>query len=80
MPNSKQLPPKYVNNRKISDKAINEFRDDLLKTNMSSHLNSHLTVDPNLECEKFDIIQNLYQKHFPEKREKFNKYEHKLSN
>ena len=79
--NSKQLSPKYVNIRKISDKAINEFRDDLLQTNISSHLNSNLTVDPNLEHEKFDdIIQNLYQKRFPERRENFDMYKHKFSN
>ena len=79
--NKKQLPPKYVNTRKISDQAIKDFRDDLLKINISSHLNSNLMVNPNSEYEKFDdIIQNFYHKHFPEKREKFNKYKHKISN
>ena len=79
--NKKQLPPKYVNTRKISDQAIKDFRDDLLKINISSHLNSNLMVNPNSEYEKFDdIIQNIYHKHFPEKREKFNKYKHKISN
>ena len=77
----KQLPPKYVNTRKISDEAIKDFRDDLLKINISSHLNSNLMINPNLEYEKFDdIIQNFYQKHFPEKREKFHKYKHRISN
>ena len=42
------MPPKYVNTRKMSDKSINEFRDDLLKTNILSHLNSNLMADPNL--------------------------------
>ena len=32
-------------------------------------------VNSNSEYEKIDdIIQNFYHKHFPEKREKFNKY------
>ena len=69
--NRKQLPPKYVSTRKISDKAIKDFRDDLLKINISSHLNSNLMVNPNLKYEKFDdIIQNFYHKHFPEKNAK----------
>ena len=78
--NRKQLPPKYVSTRKISDKAIKDFRDDLLRINISSHLNSNLMVNPDLEYEKFDDIIHFHQNHFPEKREKFNKYKHKISN
>ena len=51
------------------DWAIKEFRDDLLKTNISPLLNSNIMMDPNLEYENFDdILQNFYQKHFPKKR------------
>ena len=80
--NSKQLPPKHYNIRQISDKAIKEFWNDLLKTNISSHLNSNLIVDTNLEYWKIvDITQNLYQKHFPEKKSKTNhRYVHNFSN
>ena len=77
--NRKQLPPKDVNTRKISDEAIKDFRDDWLKMNIPSHLNSNLMVNPNLEYEKFDyIIQNFYRNHFPEKLKKFNEYKHKI--
>ena len=38
-------------------------------------------VYPNFEYEKFDdTLQNFYQKHFPKKREKFNRYKHKITN
>ena len=38
------------------------------------------TADPNSEYAKFErIITTAYEKHFPEKRVKFNKHKHKLS-
>ena len=59
-------------------KQFNEFRDDLLKTSFSPHLNSNIMINPNLKYENFDdILQNVYQKHVPEKREQ-NK--HRLPN
>ena len=51
-------------------KQFKEFRDDLLKTSISPHLNSNTMIDPYLKYENFDdILQNVYQKHLPEKRE-----------
>ena len=48
---------------------------------MSSLLNANLAIDPNTDYEKFEkIITKTYDKHFPEKRVKFNKYRHKRSN
>ena len=39
-----------------------------------------LTADPNSEYAKFErIITTAYERHFPEKRVKFNKHKHKLS-
>ena len=38
--NRKQLPPKYVNTRKISDQAVKDFRDDLLKINICTWIPS----------------------------------------
>ena len=38
-------------------------------------------TDPNVSYQIFEnFIQKSYQRHFPEKRVKFNKYQHKLSN
>ena len=42
---------------------------------------ANLATDPNTDCEKFEnIITKTYDKQFPEKRVKFNKYKHKRSN
>ena len=73
-------PPKYIYVRTANDTAINNFRNDLLETDIASIISSDLTADPNSEYAKFErIITTAYQKHFPEKRVKFNKYKHKLS-
>ena len=38
-------------------------------------------TDPNGSYQTFEnLIQNTYERHFPPKRVKFNKYQHKLSN
>ena len=72
---------KYVRSRVINDTAINNFRSELTEIDMSSLLNANLATDPNTDYEKFEkIITKTYDKHFPEKRVKFNKYKHKWSN
>ena len=44
-------------------------------------LSANLATDPNNDYEKFEkIITKSYDKHFPEKCVKFNKYKHKWSN
>ena len=65
----------------INDAAIDNFRSELTEIDMSSLLNANLATDPNTDYEKFEkIITKTYDKHFPEKRVKFNKYKHKRSN
>ena len=65
----------------INDTAINNFRNELSEIDISSLLNANLVIDPNTDYEKFEkIISKTYDKHFPEKRVKFNKYKHKRSN
>ena len=78
--NTKQQ-QKYVRTRMINDTAINNFRDELSEIDISSLLNANLATDPNTDYEKFEkIITKTYDKHFPEKCVKFNKYKHKRSN
>ena len=73
-------PPKYIDVRTENDTAINNFRNDLSETDIASIISSGLTADPNSEYAKFErIITTAYEKHFPEKRVKFNKHKHKLS-
>ena len=75
------LQQKYVQTRVINDAAINNFRSELSEIDMSSLLNANLATDPNTDYEKFEkIITKTYDKHFPEKRVKFDKYKHKRSN
>ena len=65
----------------INDTAINNFRDELSEIDISSLLNTNLATAPNTDYEKFEkIITKTYDKHFPEKCVKFNKYKHKRSN
>ena len=72
---------KYVRTRVINDTAINNFRSELTEIDMSSPHNANLATDPNTDYDKFEkIITKTYDKHFPEKRVKFNKYKHKRSN
>ena len=72
---------KYVRTRAINDAAINIFREELSEIDISSLLNANLFTDPNIDYNKVEeIIIKSYDKHFPEKYVKFNKYKHKLSN
>ena len=65
----------------INDTAINNFRDDLADIDILSLLNANLATDLNNDHEKFEkIITKSYDRHFPEKCVKFNKYKHKRSN
>ena len=63
-----------------NDTAMNNFRNDLTVTDIASIRISDLTADPNSEYAKFErIITTAVEKHFPKKRVKFNKHEHKSS-
>ena len=65
---------KYVRTRVINDTAISNFRGELTEIDISSLLNANLATDPNTDYEKFEkIVTKTYDKHFPEKRVKFNK-------
>ena len=75
-------PPKqkFMCSRVIKETAINEFKEDLTKRNICSYFSSNLMTDPNSSYSKFEeILATSYNKHFPEKRVKVNKYKHKLS-
>ena len=73
---------KYVRTRVINDTAINNFRSRKTEIDMSLLLNANLATDPNTHYDKFEkkIITKTYDKLFPEKHVKFNKYKHKRSN
>ena len=56
------------------------FEKELSETDIASIISLDLMADPNSEYSKFErIITTAYEKHFPEKRVKFNKHKHKLS-
>ena len=65
----------------MNDTMINDFREALSAIDISSLLNANHSTDPNIDYEQFEkIITEMYDKYFPEKCVKFNKYKHKLSN
>ena len=72
-----------VNNfgtRGTNDTAIDDFWDDL-SANVSSLLKAYLATGPNIDYENSEkSITQTYNKHFPEKCVKFNKYKHRRSN
>ena len=58
----------------------NNFWNNLSETDIVPTISSDQTTDLKAEYAKFEqIITTAYEKHFPEKRVKFNKHEHKLS-
>ena len=67
--------------RVIPDAVINNFRDELSVIDISSLLNVDLATDMNTDYETLkQNITKTYDKHFPDKFVKFNKYRHKRSN
>ena len=77
--NDKPKRPKFIQKRVISEAATHKFRVELRSSDISSHLNENLMIDPNLEYDIFErIALNAYEKHFQKnKRVRVNK--HKLS-
>ena len=72
--------PKYIQKRIISEAATHNFREELGSLDISSQLSPNLMTDPNPEYDIFErITVTAYEKHFPYKRVKVNKYKHKLS-
>ena len=72
--------PKYIYVRQMKESIIQDFRNDLMNSNIISKLNPNLMSDVNIEYNKFEkIILNAYNKHFPMRKVKVNKHRHKLS-
>ena len=72
--------PKFIQKRSMTENNMNAFRQDLIETNILSQLNANLDSDPNIDYRKFhDLVTESFERHFPKKRIKFNKYKHKLS-
>ena len=64
----------------MTESPIEQYRADLRNLNMHTHLNADLMTDPNGSYQTFEnLMQNAYERHFPQKRVKFSKYQHKLS-
>ena len=71
---------KLIYTRTINDSAINDFREEQSRLDIPSRLNANLLSDPNIDYGKFEeVLCASFNKHFPEKRIKVNKYKHKLS-
>ena len=71
---------KLIYNRTINDSAINDFREELSRLDILSRLNANMLSDPNIDYGKFEeVLSATFNKHFPEKRIKVNKYKRKLS-
>lgn len=70
--------PVYINIRKETLQAKNNFMTELSSIDFPSILDTRPDANPEANYEKFiKIILDLYDKHFPLKRSKFRKYHHK---
>ena len=79
--NKRLVPPKYIYKRSVTELSIEQYRVDLRNLNIYTHLNAYLVTDPNESYQTFEnLMQKTYEHHFPKKRVKFNKYQHKLCN
>ena len=79
--NKKPSHPRFVYKRSITESSLDQYRTDLRSLNIHTHLKADLRTDPSATYQIFEnLIQKSYQRHFPEKRVKFNRYQHKLSN
>ena len=79
--NKKSGPPRYVYKRLVTEWSLDQYRTDLRSLTIHTHLKADLMTDPNASYQIFDnLIPKSYQRHFPEKRVKFNRYQHELSN
>ena len=73
--------PRYVYKRSVTESSLDQYRTDLRSLNIHTHLKADLMTDPNASYQIFEnLIQKSYQRHFPEKRVRFIRYQHKLSN
>ena len=71
---------KFIYTRTIYDFAIHDFREELSRLEIPSRLNANLLSDPNIDYGKFEkVLSTSFNKHFPEKRIKVDKYKHELS-
>ena len=65
----------------VTESSIEQYRANLRNLNIHTNLNADLMTDPNGSYQTFvNLMQNTYERHFPQKRVKFNKYQHELSN
>ena len=65
----------YIQKRIISEAATHNFREELHSLDISSQLSQNLMTDPNPEYDIFErITLTAYEKHFPNRRVKVNKY------
>lgn len=75
-----QKRPKFIFRRVQNAESIKNFRDELFNMNITSSLNKNLMSDPNIDYSLYEnIVGACFAKHFPKKRVKVNKYNHKLS-
>ena len=74
-------PPRLVKQKVNNIRAMENLRDDMLDSNITSKLNCDLLADPN---DNYNVLhrhmKSLKDKHMPEKYVKFNKHRHKKTN
>ena len=69
---------RFIKHRKMDEKSWSKFRIELQTSCNIENFDTSTNIDPNINLNKLqDIITETYDRNFPEKRVKFNKYKHR---
>jgi len=69
--------PKHVFIKKSSDECYEKFRQDLQRSNLTNNLNQDMYADPDINYNHVnECLSQLYKKHFPIVKKRFNKTKH----
>lgn len=72
--------PKYINVRSVNEAQICQFLNEIRLSNIIDNIDNNLLVDPNITYDiLLEIISKAREKYFPEKKVRFNKHKHKIS-
>ena len=71
---------KYIKTRRINQKSIESFCNEIKSTDFQSICSNDLSHDPNFNYDSInDVLSKAIDKHMPLQTVKFNKYKHKKS-
>ena len=75
-----RMAPNLVHIRVNNESSIKQYCESVGQSRIIEHLDVNITTNPNSNYNILDgILHELHEKHFPNKKVRFNKYKHKKS-